>query len=177
MSQTATCEKRTLPAGDADMLGRHLADEASAQREVIRHLADQERLLVRNDVAGLRARLADGDPMLARLQALTVSRMAILVVLARRLGVPADDVTMDLVLDAVDAADRDHLAARTFELKKLLAEVGHRTRRVNALLRSASDTNEALLHGVLGGQAPIRTYRPDGRRGPHSGLSHFTREI
>lgn len=170
------CETK-LTADDADLLGCHLAEEVQAQQEVLRRLGEQERLLVAHDVDGLHRFLLDGDPLLARLQALTEMRIRITSLLGRRLGVPAEAVSVTRVLASVTPDVRGRIEREAAALRKLLAEVERRTRRVNVLLHSAADTNQALLHALLGEQAPLRPYRADGRRTPSSGLPHFAREL
>jgi FlgN protein len=177
MSQNAISENPKLTQEDAEMLGRHLADEAATQQEVLGRLVEQERLLARHDVNGLKKLLIDSDPMLARLQALTEMRLRIMSLLGKRLGVPADSVSVTRVLADVPAEHKDRLDAHAAGLRKVLGEVEKRTRRVNVLLRCASETNSALLHGILGDAAPLRPYQPDGSRAPSSGLPHFAREI
>jgi FlgN protein len=177
MSPTAICESPTLSSVDADLLERHLTHETTAQQEVLRHLGEQERLLAGHDVAGLKRLLSGSDPVLARLQEITEARIRIMEALGKGLGRPAAEVTIARVLDALEPRDRDRLGARAAEVRKLVAEVERRTRRVTVLLRCAAETNDALLHGILGGEAPLRPYQPDGRRAPSAGLSHFTREF
>jgi hypothetical protein len=171
------CEAPRLIPADVELLAHHLAEEIAAQQDVLRRLAHQERLLVTNDVNGLKQFLADSDPMLARLQALTEMRLRIMSLFARRLGVSVDSCTVARVLDNVDQEDRERLASAARELRSTLRDVDARTRRVNVLLRHAAETNEALLHGLLGGQAPLRTYQADGRRAPPPGLPHFARDF
>jgi hypothetical protein len=177
MSKNALCENPEISQEDADLLGRHLAEETAAQQEVLRQLIEQERLLAKHDVTGLKRLLIDSDPMLARLQALTEVRMRILSLLGKRLGVPPESVSVTRVLASIAPPHKSRLDGNAAELRKLLGEVERRTRRVNVLLRCASETNSALLHGMLGEVAPLRPYQPDGRRAPASGLPHFAREI
>jgi hypothetical protein len=170
------CEIR-LTSADVALLEDHLEAEIAGQEEVLKRLAEQEALLVRNDVAGLKRFLADSDPMLARLQTLTEMRLRIMSLLSRRLGVHVDACTVADVLDAADDTDRAALAALRENLRGVLVQVDRRTRRVNALLRQAADTNEILLHAILGDSPPARVYRPDGRRVPAAGLPHFTKVL
>ena len=121
--------------------------------------------------------LVDSDPMLARLQTLTEMRMRIMSLLAKRLGLSTEACSMDRVLEAVEDDDRARLEAQAAALKKLLQAVVRHTRRVNVLLRNASETNQALLHALLGEHTPLRPYLPDGQRAPSSGLPHFSRDL
>jgi hypothetical protein len=176
-SQTTDDPGPRLSREDAELLDRHLTDETATQQEILRQLAEQERLLAKHDVKGLKRFLVDSDPTLARLQGLTEMRMRIMSLLAKRLGVAPETVTVTRVLASVASPERDRLDGHAAELRKLLGEVERRTRRVNVLLRCASETNSALLHGILGEPAPLRPYGPGGQRGPATGLPHFAREI
>jgi flagellar biosynthesis/type III secretory pathway chaperone len=171
------CDTSRLTAADVELLEHHLGDEISAQNEVLGRLTEQERLLVKNDVAGLKKFLAESDPLLARLQTLTEMRMRIMTLLSRRLGIQVDACTVRVVLESVDADDRQRLASSAAELHAILKNVEKRTRRVNVLLRHAAETNESLLHALLGDEAPLRLYRPDGQRTPSTGLPHFARDF
>jgi FlgN protein len=173
----ATCEAPRLTQEDAELLGRHLADETAAQQEVLRQLVEQERLLARHDVNGLKRLLVDSDPVLAKLQGLTEMRMRIMSLLGKRLGIPPESVSVSRVLASIAPPHGSRLDGHAAELRKLLGEVERRTRRVNVLLRCASDTNSALLHGILGETAPLRPYRPDGQPVRATGMPHFAREI
>jgi hypothetical protein len=159
------------------MLGRHIVEETAAQREVLGKLVEQEKLLARHDVNGLKQSLMESDPILARLQALIEARMRILNLFGRRLGVPAESVSVSLVLESTGAAEKNRLNGHAAELRKLLKDVERRTRRVNVMLRYARETDHAILHALLGEQAPLRPYQPDGRRVPSSGMPHFARDI
>jgi hypothetical protein len=177
MIPSSTIEKTRLPAEDAEMLGRHLADEADAQQEVFRRLGEQERLLARHDVGGLERFLRESDPILARLQTLIETRIRILRLLGRRLGMPAESVTVTRVLERLDQPDRERLSGRAASLRKALKDVDRRARRVNVMLRYAADTNHALLDALLGSPSPLRPYQPDGTRAPSAGLPRFAREL
>jgi hypothetical protein len=159
------------------MFGRHLAQETEAQHEVLRRLGEQEKLLARHDVGGLERFLRDSDPILARLQGLTEMRIRILNLLGKRLGVPPESVSVTRVLERVGDPEGESLRDRAAALRKVLKEVDRRTRRVNVMLRYASDTNHALLDALLGGPAPLRTYQADGTRAPSAGIPRFAREI
>lgn len=177
MTQKAVCEVPRLSQEDADLLSRHLADETAAQKDVLSQLVEQERLLAKHDVNGLKKMLVGSDPMLARLQALTEMRMRIVSLLAKRLGLPPEAVSVTRVLESLGSSDKSRLGGTAAELRKLLGEVERRTRRVNVLLRCASDTNSAFIHGMLGETTPLRPYQQDGRRAPSSGIPHFAREL
>lgn len=171
------CDAPQLFSADVELLEHHLAEEISAQREVLGRLTDQQQLLVKNDVNGLKRFLAESDPILARLQGLTEMRLRIMSLLAKRLGISVDSCTITRVLESVDADDRARLGKSADELRIVLKDVDRRTRRVNVLLRHASETNQALLHALLGEETPLRLYRPDGQRAPSSGLPHFARDF
>jgi hypothetical protein len=173
----SVCEQTRLSAADIELLAHHLSEEKAAQEEVLRGLIRQERLLVTNDAAGLRQLLVESDPTLARLQALTGMRMRIMGLIAKRLGVAAEACTLETVLEDLDGPDRARLASQAAELRKVIREVVLHTRRVNVLLRHASDTNQVLLHALLGEDAPLRPYLPDGQRAPSTGLSRFARDF
>ena len=170
-------EPMRLSTEDADLLGRHIAEEMAAQREVLQRLAEQERLLARHDVDGLKRFLRESDPILARLQGLTEARMRVMSLLGKRLGVPAESVSVSRVLESIGSAEKNRLDGDAAGLRILLKDVERRTRRVNVMLRYASETNHALLHTLLGEPAPLRPYQPDGRRVPSSGMPHFARDF
>jgi hypothetical protein len=172
-----TCETSRLSAADVELLEHHLRDEVGAQNEVLRRLAEQERLVVKNDVAGLKQFLAESDPILARLQTLTEMRLRIMSLLARRLGIPVDACSVSRVLESVDGDDREKLACAAAGLHTALKDVERRTRRVNVLLRHAAETNQALLHALLGEEAPLKLYRPDGQCTPATGVPHFAKDF
>jgi hypothetical protein len=171
------CEEAMLASADVELLEDHLGEEIAAQEVVLQRLEEQERLLVANDVPGLRAFLAGSDPVLARLQALTEMRLRIMSLLGKRLGIPVDSCTVTRVLEAAESEDRARLAGQAVKLKAILKDVSKRTRRVNVLLRHASDTTQALIHALLGGPAPVRLYGPDGQRSAPSGVPHFARDV
>src|SRR5687767_7870038 len=158
------CEAPRLFSADIELLEHHLAEETSAQRELLGRLTEQQRLLVKNDVNGLKKLLAESDPMLARLQSLTEMRFRIMSLLAKRLGIPVDSCSVTRLLESVDADDGARLGKAANELRVVLKDVDRRSRRVNVLLRHASETNQALLHALLGEHTPLRLYRPDGQR-------------
>jgi hypothetical protein len=171
------CEAAMLSCADVELLEHHLSQEIAAQGEVLRGLQEQERLLVKNDVEGLRRFLAESDPLLARLQALTEMRMRIVALLAKHLGIDPSACGLRDVLEAVADADRERLSAQAARLRSKLKEVDRITRRVNVLLRHAAETNEALLHALLGGPAPLRTYGPDGQATSSGAAPRFTRDL
>jgi flagellar biosynthesis/type III secretory pathway chaperone len=173
----SVCEISMLTSADIELLGHHLTEEISAQEDVLRRLGEQERFLVKNDVNGLKQFLAESDPMLARLQSLTEMRMRIMGLFAKRLGIPVDSCSVSRVLASIEPDDRERLSEQANVLRNLLKEVDRRTRRVNVLLRHASETNQALLHALLGEHAPLRLYSPDGKRPVTSGLPHFARDF
>jgi hypothetical protein len=171
------CEAAMLASADVELLEDHLGEEIAAQEIVLERLAEQERLLVANDVEGLKTFLAGSDPVLARLQTLTEMRLRIMSLLGKRLGIPVDACTVSRVLEAAEPEDRTRLAGETERLKAILKDVSKRTRRVNVLLRHASETNQALIHALLGGQAPPKLYGPDGQRTQPSSVPHFSRDF
>src|SRR5436190_19246395 len=115
----AATSDRTLATEDAEMLGRHLVDEADAQQEVLKRLCEQEKLLARHDVKGLEKLLVESDPILARLQGLLQTRIRITSLIGRRLGVPPESVSVSRVLEKVAPPDRDRLSGRAAELRRL----------------------------------------------------------
>lgn len=171
------CEAPRLTSADIELLEHHLGDEIATQQEVMKRLGEQEGLLVRNDVAGLKKFLAESDPMLARLQTLTQMRLRIMSLLSRRLDMTVGQCTVKHVVEAAGGDDRSTLTGLAATLKDLLKDVDRRTRRVNLLLRHAAETNDLLLHAILGDSAPARLYRPDGSRAPSVGLPHFTKVL
>jgi hypothetical protein len=177
MKPATTIECEPLAAEDADMLARHLADETEAQREVLRRLADQERLLARHDIRSLERNLLESDPILARLQTLMQTRIRIMTLLGKRLGVAPEAVSMSQVAARVGPEARDRLVRAAAELRKVLEDVARHTGRVNVMLRYAADTDRALLDALLGGQSPLRPYGQDGRRQASSALPRFAREF
>jgi hypothetical protein len=171
------CAPARFQPADVDALGRHLDEEASAQREVLERLGEQEGLLVKNDVAGLKDHLVASDALLARLQTLTEARRRIVTALAQRIGLAVDRCSLDLILSELDEPARGEIAARASALRKAVEDVVRRTRRLTVLIRHASETNQALLHALLGDDAPLRPYLPDGRRATSSGMPHFARDF
>ncbi len=174
----ASSDSRVTSA-DAAQLSSYLRDELTIQDVVQQRLVEKERLIVKQDTAGLQALLAECEPVLQHLEELTQRRLRILSLIGRRLGLPAEDITMQEVIDHTDEPDRAELADLREKLRDRLQQVGRLNRRVNVLIRHALDTNRALLHVLFGERQPrARGYAASGQ--PVDTISpspHFSREL
>lgn len=162
MSHPAPSAETAASASDAVRLRQLLHDELAAQRDVVAHLETKRDLLRRRDAVGLGAHLAASDPLWARLEELTRRRERLVATLARRLRIPAADVTVRRVAATAPPEERAALERAARELNAVLSSVAALNRRTNALARQALELDRALVHVLLGSAPPVTGYGRDG---------------
>ena len=157
MAGTAEQERQLEPA-EVDLLVQYLDDEAGLQETLLERLAEKERHLVAQDLDALEACLKDTEPLVIRLEELTHRRIRVLGALAKRLGIPLEEVRLGKLLERSPADATERLGRAREALRDVLARVGAQNRRNNVLIRNGIELNRTLIHTIFGDGQTRRTY-------------------
>jgi len=138
----------------------HLDLQIESSRRLLRMLLAQTDAIRRQDVEDVLARLADVQIEFAQRERLERDRDALLAEAAAEIGVPAENVELEHLLELVRPGQRDDARRKSAELKGLLAEL----KRVHAENRMLVRQELAFLDHLvraLSGQ-PQSGYSPRG---------------
>ena len=139
---------------------QHLERQLASGRRLLGILLAQHEAIRAQDVEAVLARLADVQhEMVSRIQ-LERERDELLRQAAAHLACPADDLTLDRMLDLVPAAERDRAREMSAELKGILHEVARVHGQNRVLIRQELRFLDHLLR-VLSG-APLGGYAAGG---------------